>query len=562
MKSPLVTFLLFFFCIYSLKAQLKEFDISPLPKPEISLVQANTEFGEDALIIIYSSLTNLNFRSSMGMIDKQSYNQQSNRYEVLVRPIKQILLVYSNGFMEGTISTINPNAKDVFYFKVEEKKTTIINQTVPGKLTINSTPVGANISLNGIPISVKTPFTGDLNPGPTRIQLSKSKFQSIDTAINVQSSINEVFSINMMPSTLWLNIKSNPPSAKVELDGKIIGETPLSKELDFSDKSKQGERMLNLSLTNYADVNQTIQLYPSKEPLSINVDLKKLEGAFKIESTLEGAEVFIDGEYKGTSPLQGTLPVGSYQVELKMEDYVPISPKRLIVNTNSISSLYFILKYKYQEIDSLDLDLAKRKMVKDVSGNIYHIVEIGQQQWMLENLKVSKFSNGDTIEKISNHKDWSKLKSSGWCNYNNSSENDGIYGKLYNWYTISDPRNVCPIGWHVPKDTEWKILSDFIGGESVAGSKLKTTGNVSDGTGLWQSPNKSTSNETNFSALPGGLRDQYGVYLDVNKDGNWWSSTELSSNIALAFNLFYGHNILFKNKNSKQNGFSIRCIKD
>ncbi len=134
--------LIFFLLFVSIaaNAQLKEFEISPLPKPEISLVQANTEFGEDALIIIYSSLTNLNFRSSMGMIDKQSYNQQSNRYEILLRPVKQILLVFSNGFMEGTVSTINPKSKDVFYFKVEEKKIAILNQTVPGKLTINSTP--------------------------------------------------------------------------------------------------------------------------------------------------------------------------------------------------------------------------------------------------------------------------------------------------------------------------------------------------------------------------------------------------------------------------------------
>ena len=107
MRSIGLIFFLLFVSIAA-NAQLKEFEISPLPKPEISLVQANTEFGEDALIIIYSSLTNLNFRSSMGMIDKQSYNPQSNRYEVLVRPIKQILLVYSDGFMEGTISTVNP----------------------------------------------------------------------------------------------------------------------------------------------------------------------------------------------------------------------------------------------------------------------------------------------------------------------------------------------------------------------------------------------------------------------------------------------------------------------
>ena len=373
-----------------LYAQLKEFEISPLPKPEISLVQANTEFVEDALIIIYSSLTNLNFRSSMGMIDKQSYNPQSNRYEILVRPVKQILLVYSNGFMEGTISTINPKSKDVFYFKVEEKKTIVFNKTAPGTLTINSNPTGANISLNGIPIATKTPFTGNLNPGPTSIQLSKTKFLTFDTLMNIESSINEVLTVNLKPSTLWLNIKSNPVSAKVELDGKIIGETPLSKELDLSDKSKQGERLLKLFLTDYTTANQTIQLYPSKEPLTVNVDLKKLEGLYKIESTPEGAEIFIDGEFKGISPLQGSLPVGTYQVELKMEEYLPSSKKQLVVNDKTQVQLNVELKLKSHGVDSSTSELSGNGLEKDAFGK-----KISKKTIFFKNRMYDEFGGSD-----------------------------------------------------------------------------------------------------------------------------------------------------------------------
>jgi uncharacterized protein (TIGR02145 family) len=550
-------FLLFFPLFISViaKAQLKEFEITSLPKPEISLVQANTEFGEDALIIIYSSLTNLNFRSSMGLIDKQSYNPQSNRYEVLVRPIKQILLVYSNGFMEGTISTINPNPKDVFYFKVEEKKTIVFNKTAPGTLTINSNPTGANISLNGIPIATKTPFAGNLNPGPTSIQLSKTKYQTFDTVMNVQSSINEVLTVNLKPSTLWLNIKSNPVSAKVELDGKIIGETPLSKELDLSDKSKQGERLLKLFLTDYTTANQTIQLYPSKEPLTVNVDLKKLEGLYKIESTPEGAEVFIDGEYKGYTPFQGNLPIGTYSVELKMEECFPSTKKQLNVKAQSITSLNFELRLKSEGADTLEKEIFEFGLVQDESGNSYKTLEIGSQVWMAENLKSDRYSNGEFIPNVK--VEWSNLNTGAWCNHDNSKQNEDIYGKLYNWYAVVDSRNVCPLGWHVPRDEEWVLLIDYLGGKEVAGGKMKSTY-----TPLWKSPNKSATNESGFSGLPGGYRSYVGDFSSVGNYGSWWSSSESSYPSAWSLDLDYSSGNADRHRNDKQYGFSVRCLKD
>ncbi len=558
MKALLLTFLLFFIYASSLKAQLKEFEISPLPKPEISLVQANTEFGEDALIIIYSSLTNLNFRSSMGMIDKQSYNPQSNRYEVLVRPIKQILLVYSNGFMEGTISTINPQSKDVFYFKVEEKATKLLNQTLPGKLTINSNPSGANISLNGIPISTKTPFTGNLNPGPTSIQLSKTKYQIFDTLLNIESTINEVLTINLKPSTLWLNINSNPTSAQVELDDINIGTTPLSKELDLTDKSKQGPRLLKITLPDYADQNQTIQVYPSKEPLIINYELKKLEGSFKIESNPMGAEVFINGIYKGISPLQGVLPVGTYQIELKMEDYEPSSKKQIIVNTLTTTSLNENLILRKDLSGNLENDSDELEPLDDASGNSYKTVRIGDQVWMAENLKTTQYSNGDLIPNIHENTEWMKLEKGGWSIQDNLPQNNTIFGKLYNWYAVADKRNVCPNGWHIPKNSEWSILNNYLGGKSFAINKMKDAG-----LDYWESPNTNATNESGFSGLPGGYRSSIGLFYYLGGNGYWWSSTEDSFDYSWCRDLVEnGDNEDGLQLGYKQNGFSIRCIKD
>ena len=407
MKTLIRIILLLLLCVSSLKAQLKEFEISEMTRPDVSTVQANTAFPEDALIFVYSSFDNLSFRSSVGAVDKQYYNSRANRYEILVKPLKQMIFISASEFMEQKLATFNPKPKEDFYFKVEEKKTTQKNQTIPGKLTINSNPTGANISLNGIPVATKTPFIGNLNPGPTNIQLSKTKYQTFDTLLNIESAINEVLTINLKPSTLWLNIKSNPSSAKVELDGKIIGETPFSKELDLSDKSKQGERLLKLTLNDYAPVNQTIQLYPSIDPLAINVDMKKLEGAYKIESIPEGADVFIDGEYKGHTPLQGTLPIGTYSAQLKMEDYSPSSKRRihshscriLIIKRSQKISLVmkkiisqFILltilqscnTYSDAEKNNFDTQIVQYLKAKNIrcdrsdSGLYYHIYDKGE----------------------------------------------------------------------------------------------------------------------------------------------------------------------------------------
>jgi hypothetical protein len=173
MKSPLLTFLLFLICASSLKAQLKEFEISELPRPEVPVVQANAQFSDDALLLIYTTIENLDFRSSLGAIDKVSYNSTATRYEVLIKPVKQMIFVAKAGFIENKISTLNPNPKEVLYFKVEEKKEEIIKEMLPGKLSVNSDPSGADIYLNGFKVADKTPFTFDLNSGSTKVKLKK-----------------------------------------------------------------------------------------------------------------------------------------------------------------------------------------------------------------------------------------------------------------------------------------------------------------------------------------------------------------------------------------------------
>jgi len=207
--------------------------------------------------------------------------------------------------------------------------------------------------------------------------------------------------------------------------------------------------------------------------------------------------------------------------------------------------------------------------VTDIDGNIYPVVEIGDQCWTKENLKTAKYADGSVIPNVTPRLEWMDLTTGAWCNNENSAGNDALYGKLYNWYTVSDPRNVCPAGWHVPTDAEWTILTDFLGGESVAGGKMKTT------TG-WEAPIPGATNESGFSGLPGdsrygdgvrflrsrGRHDDGGTFGTVGSYGFWWSSSEYDTNDAWYRYLVYGYGGAGRDSLNKRDGFSVRCLRD
>ncbi len=195
--------------------------------------------------------------------------------------------------------------------------------------------------------------------------------------------------------------------------------------------------------------------------------------------------------------------------------------------------------------------------VTDVDGNTYKTVTIGSQVWMAENLKTTKFNDRTDIPNSNNSKDWSSLASPGYCWFNNDAASNKItYGALYNWYTIGTGK-VCPSGWHVPSSTEWINLITYLGGENGAGGKLKEIGTVN-----WISPNSSTTNETGFTALPGGYRDLNGTYFNFKSVGYWWSSTESFTNYASILILYNNAGNISRSDYIKQSGLSVRCIKD
>ena len=192
------------------------------------------------------------------------------------------------------------------------------------------------------------------------------------------------------------------------------------------------------------------------------------------------------------------------------------------------------------------------------NGYTYTSIVLGNgQEWMAENLRTTTYANGDPIPNVTDANQWGNLTTGAWAHYNNDSQYENPYGKLYNWYTVDDPRNVCPTGWHVPTDAEWTVLSDYLGGEPVAGGKMKSTG-----TQYWSSPNTDATNESGFSGLPGGSRNYDGTFSPIGLNGYWWSSTESSTYDAWLRHLRYLNGDVYRLYPNKKDGFSVRCLRD
>jgi len=213
-------------------------------------------------------------------------------------------------------------------------------------------------------------------------------------------------------------------------------------------------------------------------------------------------------------------------------------------------------------VDSLilELEIELGNKVQDVEGNEYNTTKIGDQRWMVENLRTTKYNDGTEIPLVTDGTEWDDLTTSGYCYYDNDSDEYSVpYGALYNYYVVADTNslNVCPEGWHVPSDTEWTTLTTYLGGTDVAGGKMKETG-----TFYWNSPNTGATNETDFAGLPGGYRSANGSFFNIGNFGFWWSSTENDTSYAWSRYLYYFDVNVNRFDNDKGRGFSVRCLRD
>jgi uncharacterized protein (TIGR02145 family) len=207
-------------------------------------------------------------------------------------------------------------------------------------------------------------------------------------------------------------------------------------------------------------------------------------------------------------------------------------------------------------------------IVKDIDGNVYHTVVIGKQVWLQENLRTKKYRNGKSIAKNITKAQWSTDKSGACAVYDNDSIKENAFGLLYNWYAIANPAGLCPVGWHVPKDSEWNTMVNYLDEyadttelkrvqSEIAGGELKEIGYAH-----WTTPNTGATGTSNFLGYAGGNKSIDGKCNDVGAYGYWWTATASSAAEAYGRLLSYFNGNIDRFKTSKNLGFSVRCLKN
>lgn len=255
-----------------------------------------------------------------------------------------------------------------------------------------------------------------------------------------------------------------------------------------------------------------------------------------------------------------TSPSASAQLDVNSTTKGFLPPRMTYSQRNLIANPVAGLVIYCTDCD--ELQIYNGTVWKNMNGNAaaqptgQQTINICDQIWMVKNLDVSTYRNGDVIPQVTDPTVWSNLTIGAWCYYNNNSTTGNAYGKLYNWYALNDPRGLAPLGWHIPNDAEWASLFDCFGGVTVCGGEMKESG-----TTHWTSPNTGATNSSGFTALPGGYRRFSGTFQNATSGGGWWSSSENNTAEAPSYNISYLNGAITKAANYKSDGYSIRCVK-
>ena len=384
---------------------------------------------------------------------------------------------------------------------------------------------------------------------------------------------------NTVDSVKVYNLTQN---TTLSLSGSDILELIVSvgiKEINSTDDNlkiypnpMQGQAELSFYTKQAGYTQVLISDITGKEVVQINRNSAKGINKYKIADLKQGIYYIniIGVNYLYTAKL---ISINTNQNETKLEYLGNDNNKELIPqqkSTNSIFSMNYtigdLLLFKgykgnyitnttYVPNSNTNIDFNFTSCT-DYDNNNYSNVKIGTQIWMAENLKTTHYKNGTPIPYVIDSLTWGGLTTGAYCDYDNTPANSATYGRLYNWYAVNTG-NLCPAGWHIPSDAEWTTLTTYLGGNSIAGGKLKETGIAH-----WTSPNTAATNESGFTALPGGVRNSYGAYLDNGGFGYWWSSTE--SYTPTVWSRIIRHNFGYVGGGSlnKSHGFSVRCLKD
>jgi uncharacterized protein (TIGR02145 family) len=296
------------------------------------------------------------------------------------------------------------------------------------------------------------------------------------------------------------------------------------------------------------DDNKQIPTLTTKPVININQNIASTGG--KISSD-------------GGSPIIARGVCWSINQLPTISDYKTIDTSSTDSFTSSITGLneltnYYVRAYATNSVGTGYGNIFSFKttqIITDIDGNTYHSVTIGSQVWLLENLKTTKCNDGTIIPEVKREPTWDSMISQAYCSYNNNKTSKDTWGLLYNWYAVNTAK-LCPDGWHVPSDSDWIILTNYLGGDNIAGGKLKQKG-----TAYWKSPNLGATNESGFTALPAGYRYEMGTFGYLGSNAVFWSSSFISG--AGSFrDLNFGSSKIRSNISNPNIGYSVRCIKN
>ncbi len=585
-------------------AQLREFEITPVQNNRIPVFRDHPEM---AAVIINSSLTNLRFDSNLEIVATLG-NPNQGEYILIVRPVRQILTVNAPGYQQGRIQISLTEARQVAYYTVEPKPEVATN-IVPTNFQI--TPTDALVSINGNRVDASKPVSIEI--GSHMLKVEKQGYRTIEKEIRVSAEQNLFRETMMAIEPVPLTIRTQPAGATVLLDGVQVGMTDRSGALGLF--RFPGTYELSIQLSGYVPDTRTITVNESgantisaslvrnagtlrltvmpadatvlvnRQTVDFSQPIELAPGMVRIEVSKDGFEPFaetveIQRGQTASRTFSLTAHVGGLQITttpfeavwtltdatgriaasgtgLARKTGIPVGTYTLSVKATGHQDFSETIRIGRDEV--LEKSVALREgpppcgaTLIDIEGNTYKTVQIGDQCWMAENLRTSKYRDGTAIPKVTGNSQWGGLTRGAWAHYDNQATNETKYGKLYNWHAVANRRNVCPVGWHVPTDAEWTVLGNHLGSEP--GHKMKSTsGWANNGNG---------SNASGFNGLPGGFRDLDGTFYYVGRYGYFWSSSE--SNSVGAWFRFLSNDLrdLFRSFNHKRNGFSVRCLRD
>jgi len=482
-----------------------------------------------------------------------------------------------------------------------------LNELEPVAVQISSQPSGAQIFIDNMDKG-QTDRGLWLFPGVYRLKLQLPGYVDVNEAIEVKENGSNTFTYRLIKNSGVLRLSVTPAGAAIKLN-----------QIDYSGQTRiellPGKYELEITKPGYLPKKEIIEIERGKT-LSRSYQLIKNSGSLTLDITPPDAQVLINKEdYSGRSRIE--LAPGMYKIEISKAGWYPVRETITIERGRTLSKTYRLtprtgkLQFSVQPLNarvtlkrngqtvqtwtgmkylknlqvgdyelecSADgystqtkritikegqtavLDIKLKKGVSygtmtDQDGNVYKTVKIGDQVWMAENLRVTHYRNGDPIPNVTSNWEWSHLRTGARCAYNNNNGNVTTYGLLYNWYALTDRRNIAPEGWHVPTDEEWKELERYLG--SNAGGKLKERG-----TSHWKSPNEGATNSSGFTALPGGSRNYHGTFYDIGDHAYFWSSTEYGRDYAWLRHLYYNLSGAYRDDYDKLDGFSVRCVRD